>query len=76
MSKLLAGNKMKHFKLQGTTYLSMFRVPFYVFFINCEVLIKVSNSVKLHSGVIKDPLHNVVAKVWITLFIELKIDSL
>lgn len=71
---------MKQFKLQykylSHSYLSVFRVPFYVFFINCEVLIKVSNSIKVHSGVIKDPLHNIVAKIWITLFIKLKIESL
>jgi len=71
---------MNQFKLQykhfSYSYLSVFRVPFYVFFINCEVLMKVSNSIKAHSGVIKYPLQNIVAKVWITLFIKLKMDSL
>lgn len=37
---------------------------------------KVSNSIKKHSGVIKDPLYNIVAKAWIPLFIKLKMDSL
>lgn len=57
-------------------YLSIYRVPFYVIFINCEVLIMISNYVEVHSAVIKVPLHDIVAKVWVTLFIKHKFDPL
>ncbi len=86
MSKLMAGIKTRYsnentsiqvqIALIFHSYLSVFCVPCYVVFINREVLIKVSKYVEAHSGVIKVPLHNIVAKAWITLFIKLKIDPL
>lgn len=56
------------------SYLRICRLPFYILFLNREVLIKVSDPLKVDIAAIKDPLQHVVAKVWITLAVKLKRD--